>query len=79
MKDDRSRFNRKDATTATRRTISESELAELREIAMSAEPTEVDLARLKAAVSAGRYRPDLDSLATRMLWDSGAVADLLSE
>ena len=32
-----------------------------------------------AAVKAGRYRADLEALATRMLWDPNAAAGLLSD
>ena len=53
-------------------------MADLHEIAMREDPDELDLARLKEAIRSGEYRPDIEELADRMLWDGQCVDDLLS-
>lgn len=53
-------------------------MADLHDIAMREEPDEVDLARLKEAIRTGEYRPNVEELADRMLWDAQCVDDILS-
>lgn len=47
--------------------------------AMQASPEKVNLADLKAAISSGEYKPDLDRLADRLLTNSDAISSLLDE
>jgi flagellar biosynthesis anti-sigma factor FlgM len=55
------------------------ELGELAEIAKRSPVDETELSELKDAIRSGDYRPDLESLATRLMSNPDVMGNLINE